>query len=167
MLCDICQKNIASVHITEIVNEKMVELHLCEQCAQEKGIGLSEDFSLANFLAGLTDFDLPRVKESVELQCPNCGMSYEDFKKIGRLGCSQCYYTFKQSLAPLLKRIQGAEQHIGKFPHYADKGMREKVEIEELQRELSKAIQEENFEQAAKLRDKIREIKSKMKKSEE
>lgn len=158
MLCDICHKNIASVHITEIVNDKMIELHLCEQCAQQKGIGLPEGFPLANFLAGLTDFELPKVKK-VELRCPNCGMRYEDFRKIGRLGCSQCYQTFKQNLAPLLKRIQGAEQHIGKFPHYADKGIKEKIEIKELQRKLNKAIQEENFEEAAKLRDRIREMK--------
>ena len=158
MVCDICHKNIASVHITEIVNDKMVELHLCEQCAQQKGIGFPEDFPLANFLAGLTDFELPKVKK-VELRCPHCGMSYEDFRKIGRLGCSQCYQTFKQNLAPLLKRIQGAEQHIGKFPHYADKSIKGEIEIKQLQRKLNKAIQEENFEEAAKIRDKIREMK--------
>ncbi len=157
MLCDICHKNIASVHITEIVNNKMVELHICEQCAKEKGIALSGNFLLANFLAGLTDFEHPSKIKKSELRCPHCGLNYEDFKKIGRLGCSQCYQSFKESLTPLLKKIQGAEQHTGKFPHYADKTTKKEIEIKELESRLKKAIQEENFEEAAKIRDKIRE----------
>ncbi len=158
MLCDICHKNAATVHITELVNDKMMEMHLCEQCAQAKGISLPEDFPLADFLAGLTDFELTKAKKPT-LRCSHCGLDYEDFKRIGRLGCPHCYENFKESLTPLLKRIQGGEQHVGKFPHYVDKSTKQALEIKNLQRKLDKAIQEENFEKAAIIRDKIKKIK--------
>ena len=89
MQCDLCTKKKATVHLTEIVDEQMSEMHLCEDCAREKSVQMEQQFGLADLLAGLTDFG-KQIKESdkIKLQCPNCGMSYDDFRKFGRLGCS-------------------------------------------------------------------------------
>src|SRR3990167_7340363 len=113
MLCDICGKFEATVHLTEIVNEQVTKLHLCEECAKEKGAEMEEHFGLSDLLAGLADMGAtlePEVGEAVK--CPNCGFTYQDFKKLGRLGCSECYDAFKKQLAPLIKRIHGSDRHV-------------------------------------------------------
>src|SRR3989338_6200570 len=118
MLCDICGKNPATVHLTEIVDEQMAELHLCEECARQKSMEIEQQFGLADLLAGLAEFG-PKTAEDQEAQaikCTNCGLTYNDFRKIGRLGCSLCYVNFKRYLAPLLKKIHGSNQHFGKSP---------------------------------------------------
>ncbi|MBU0633667.1 MAG: UvrB/UvrC motif-containing protein [Candidatus Omnitrophica bacterium] len=161
MVCQICQKRSATVHLTEIINDQMTELHLCEQCAKEKGIaGLGQPFGLQDLLTGLVDFGTPveSDKKAVMLQCPNCKMNYEDFRKIGRLGCSQCYETFKKSLEPLLKKIHGSVQHLGKAPARGGKVFKTKRELQDLKLKLQKAIEMEEFEEAAKLRDKIKQM---------
>ncbi|MBU3958610.1 MAG: hypothetical protein KKE91_01965, partial [Candidatus Omnitrophica bacterium] len=85
MLCDICGKNPATVHLTEIIDDQMNELHLCEGCARQKSIQMEQQFGLSDLLAGLTEFEKPPLKqEAVSLKCPNCGLNYADFKKIGR-----------------------------------------------------------------------------------
>ena len=113
MLCDICGKNPATVHLTEIVDENMTELHLCEECAQKKGAQMETHFGLADLLAGLADLggQFTTTKKETKTKCPRCGLTYEDFKKIGRLGCGECYSAFKEILLPLLKRIHGSTQH--------------------------------------------------------
>ena len=90
MSCDICGKNDATVHLTEIVDGEMTKMHLCEECARKKGAEMEEHFGLSDLLAGLADLDvkLPQKEES-KIECPNCGLTYQDFKKIGRLGCGQ------------------------------------------------------------------------------
>ena len=165
MICEPCGKNQATVHLTEIVNDQMSELHLCEQCAKEKGaMGPSQHFGLADLLAGLVDIGLPEEggKETGAV-CPNCKFSYADFKKIGRLGCSSCYDAFNSSLTPLLKKIQGGStHHLGKTTQKVDKEVKPKVEMQELQARLQKAIQREEFEEAARLRDMIRIVEKKL-----
>jgi len=159
MLCDICHKKEATVHLTEIINDQITELHLCEECAKEKGSEVEQHFDLADLLAGLTDFGAkPAQKEDGSIKCPNCNMTYADLKKIGRLGCSQCYAIFKKSLAPLLKRIHGNTQHIGKSPKTLGKEAKQKTQAQILKAEMEKQIKMENFEEAAKLRDKIKEL---------
>lgn len=158
MLCEICGKNQATVHLTEIIDDKMTELHLCEECARKKGAQMEHHFGLADLLAGLADFgtDLEASGES-GIKCPNCGITFEDFKRKGRLGCNQCYETFKNSLAPLLKRIHGSLQHIGKAPKIAAKAqLKQTPQIQELRQKLQRAIAAEEFEEAARLRDQIR-----------
>lgn len=163
MLCDICGKNPATVHLTEIIDDKMTELHLCEQCAQEKGAQMEQHFGLADLLAGLADFgSAVTAPEELKIKCPNCAMTYEDFKKIGRLGCGDCYYSFKKYLAPLLKRIHGSNQHVGKSPSRKVKGVKIRNELQLLKDKLQKAIQEEAFEEAAKIRDKIKILEQKI-----
>ena len=163
MVCQICGKKNASVHLTEIINDQMTELHLCEGCAKEKGIaGLGQPFGLQDLLAGLVDFGAPVANgKKTALKCPNCKMTYEDFRKLGRFGCSECYETFKESLEPLLKKIHGSVQHVGKSPLRGGDVNNAKKEMQDLQLRLQKAVQSEAFEEAAKLRDKIKQLEKK------
>ncbi|MBU1042832.1 MAG: UvrB/UvrC motif-containing protein [Candidatus Omnitrophica bacterium] len=159
MKCQLCGKA-ATVHLTEIINEKMSELHLCEDCAKDKGIaGLGQPFGLQDLLAGLVDFGstVPADKKTA-LQCSNCKMSYDDFRKSGRLGCSQCYEVFKESLSPLLKKVHGSLQHIGKGPSIDGDGFDAKKQLQELHLKLQNAIHDEAFEEAARLRDEIKKL---------
>ena len=163
MLCDVCGKNPATVHLTEIIDEQMNELHLCEDCARHKSAAMEQQFGLSDLLAGMADFEKSPSKEedTVTIKCPNCGLAYADFKKIGRLGCGECYDVFRKYLAPLLKRIHGSNQHIGKNPaktKVATKPYKKKTSLSELKSQLQKAIFSEAFEEAARLRDQIKKI---------
>ncbi len=166
MLCDVCGKNPATVHLTEIIDEQMNELHLCEDCARHKSAAMEQQFGLSDLLAGMADFEKPsanKEEENVTVKCPACGLTYADFKKIGRLGCGECYDTFRKYLAPLLKRIHGSNQHIGKTPskpRSPAKISKKKTgtNLPELKERLQRAIQQEAFEEAARLRDQIKKI---------
>ena len=165
MLCDICHKVEATVHLTEIVDNQITELHLCEECARQKGAQMEQHFGLADLLAGLADLGQQfEVMGKAETKCPNCGLAYQDFRRIGRLGCSECYETFKDSLRVLLKRIHGSTQHLGRAPtKVAAVPDQKKSEIDILRAKLQRAIEMEEFEQAARLRDKIRALEAKKK----
>jgi len=172
MKCDLCNKK-ATVHLTEIVDGQMSEMHLCEECAREKSAQMEQQFGLADLLAGLSDFGKKVKEEEVEtLVCPECGTSYEDFKKFGRLGCSACYDAFHDNLSVLLKKIHGSNQHLGKgpvnfkdVPKKASAAPKKKassadqpVSVGDLKQQLHRAIEDEDFELAAKLRDQIRDL---------
>jgi len=159
MLCDICNKNQATVHLTEIIDEQMNELHLCEDCARAKSSQMESQFGLSDLLAGMAEFEQPlQEKEVAALKCANCGLSYSDFKKIGRLGCGDCYLNFKKYLTPLLKKIHGSGQHLGKSPQKGSQvSVNKKADLQELRLQLQKAIEGEAFEEAARLRDQIRQ----------
>ena len=166
MLCDICGKNPATVHLTEIVDDQMSELHLCEECARQKSSQMESQFGLSDLLAGMAEFGKPEkeTEAAASAKCPGCGLTYADFKRIGRLGCSVCYPSFKKYLAPLLKRIHGSCQHAGKSPRrlaVASQAPQQKDSLSELRQRLQKAIEEEAFEEAAKIRDQIREMDKK------
>jgi protein arginine kinase activator len=174
MLCDICGKKQASVHLTEIIDDQMTELHLCEECAKEKGSQMEKHFDLSDLLAGLADMGAQDVQPQIEekLKCPNCGMTYRDFKTTGQLGCGDCYKAFRKNLLPLLKRIHGSTQYFGKTPAVLAAGgskmqaQKAKIisaaqQLQELKTKLQKAIQAEEFEEAARLRDKIKELEKK------
>ena len=165
MVCDICKQHQATVHLTEIVDEQMSELHLCETCANQKGAQMESHFGLADLLAGLADFGKPAavgapLEEGEVKTCETCGMSYEDFKKVGRLGCSECYTTFRKSLSTLLRRIHGSTSHVGKVPLSLSGSttVKGRNELQELKRRLQRAIEGEDFEEAAKIRDRLREL---------
>ncbi|MBL7069764.1 MAG: UvrB/UvrC motif-containing protein [Candidatus Omnitrophica bacterium] len=168
MLCDICGKNDATVHLTEIVDNKMTKLHLCEECAKKKGAEMEEHFGLSDLLAGLVDFETKVThKKELKKKCARCGMTYEDFRRTGRLGCGECYATFEESLVPLIKRVHGSSEHLGKVPSRVSKPVKvqasqKKIDgLEELKRRLQRAVKLEQFEDAARLRDKIRELEKK------
>jgi len=163
MLCDGCGKNPATVHLTEIVSDQMNELHLCEECARKKSQDVGQNFGLGDLLGGMADINKnEKDKESASVKCPNCGLTYADFKKIGRLGCGDCYNAFKKYLAPLLKRIHGSSQHVGKSPILAKKtlGSKKKIDIQELRDKLQRAVEQEQFEEAARLRDQIKNLEA-------
>jgi len=163
MQCDICGNKKATVHLTEIVDEQISELHLCEDCAREKSVQMEQQFGLADLLAGLADFSKqPKDMEKVKAKCTNCGLTYDDFRKLGRLGCSECYTSFHEYLGALLKKIHGSNQHLGKSPVTLPLVEKEKIDaLQELKNQLYKAIQAENFEEAARLRDKIHQLEKK------
>ena len=158
MLCELCKQSQATVHLTEIINDQMTELHLCEACANQKGAQVESHFGLSDLLSGLADFSKTQEPEEVATKaCPSCGMTYDDFRKVGRLGCADCYPTFKRSLGSLLKRIHGSPIHVGKSPVRLIKPSKiAKTELLDLKKKLERAIEHEEFEEAARLRDQIR-----------
>lgn len=165
MLCDKCKKNEASIHITKYVDDEKSEVYLCEECAKETGhIDENDVFSFKNLITGILnpntkDYEFQQGKA---LKCENCGLSYEEFVKEGKVGCADCYDTFENKLRPLIKRIHGSEKHIGKAPEDMHKYLRVKEDIEQLKEEMEKVIEEENFERAAELRDEIYALEKKI-----
>ncbi|MBN1405371.1 MAG: UvrB/UvrC motif-containing protein [Candidatus Omnitrophica bacterium] len=171
MLCDICHKNEAMIHITEIVNDEARELHVCQQCADAESMHMNQGFGIADLVSGMVGFpgEAREAKEK-DLKCPTCGMAYSDFRKLGRLGCSECYEAFKSVLIPLLKNIHGSIHHTGKEPEkmvasfekeYTGKKINvvtKEVKIAELREKLQRAVQTEQYEEAAVLRDRIKEL---------
>jgi len=164
MICDNCNEREANVHIKKIENGQVTEYNLCQECAAQMGeMPVSfPDFqssifgNLSDMLAGFSD--AARIeKVEAEKKCPGCGQTFSDFQNSGRLGCGECYDTFEKSLNLLLQRIQGATQHAGKSPL----GIEEKAEIVKLKEELKKAVEAEEYERAAVIRDKIRELEKK------
>jgi protein arginine kinase activator len=156
MLCDICHKNIATVHLTEIINDKVVEMHICQKCAKEKADQIQEQLSISDLLGGLVE--LEEKRERSFLKCSNCGLTYREFKKKGRLGCLNCYLTFKEKLFPLLKKIHGAVRHTGKSPLNLKGEISLQDRLRDLRERLERAIKLEEYEEAARLRDQIKEL---------
>ena len=166
MTCDLCSKNEATVHLTEIINDQTRELHLCEVCAREKGAAAAEQFGLAELLAGLSDLGSKPELKAALASCSACGMTYEDFRKTGRLGCDRCYETFRAILAPLLKRIHGSNKYAGRLaPAEVRKAASSaKDDLPHLKEQLKQAIASEDFEEAVRLRDQVRSLEKKKKK---
>ncbi len=167
MICNICGSQEATIHLTEIVNSQMMEIHLCETCAQEKGTDFKTHFGLGDLIGGLAGAD-PEAKPGKTLpsaKCPECGLTYDDFGKNGRLGCAGCYTAFSKFLLPLIKRVQRSTTHVGKRPGNVSKNVSHAHDLRVLQDRLRKTVQMEEFENAAKIRDEIRQIEEKMKKS--
>ena len=161
MLCTICKEKPATVHLTQIVGDKMQKLDLCEDCAKTKGINDPTSFGLADLdlVLGLgASQQLEQAAGGVELKCPRCGFTQADFKKSGRLGCPEGYRTFSEGLAGLLKTMHKGTRHTGKAPE-ALRATRENADrMKSLQAKLAKAIKDENYEQAAQLRDEIKQL---------
>lgn len=168
MLCDSCKKNEATIHITKIVNGVKKEANLCSECADKSGeLNLVSDmdimapFSFPNVLGGLMDYvnsNASVKNKASESKCENCGTTYREFKERGLLGCSQCYQHFKPLILPVIKGVQGNMEHIGKLPKKAGKELVQKKQILKLKEELKEAITLEEYEKAAEIRDKIKEI---------
>ena len=158
MLCDICHKNIATVHLTEIINDKVVEMHICKKCAKMKTEELKKQLNISDFLGGLVDIGEVERAGKLLLKCSSCGLSYQDFKKKGRLGCQSCYVTFRQRLLPLLRKIHGSVRHTGKFPLHWEKKISRQDNLRELKERLERAVKLEEYEEAAALRDEIRKL---------
>ena len=162
MLCCICKEKTATVHLTDIKGDKMHKVDLCEDCAKLKGVNDST-FALADLLLGLgASQELEQSVGGVETRCPQCGFSHADFKKSGRLGCPECYKTFAEGLGGLLKSMHKGTRHAGKVPE----SLRTKRDLSEqmdlLQKKLAKAVETEDFEKAAQLRDEIKQLNNRL-----
>lgn len=160
MLCENCKKKEANIHYTEIYNNKTREMHYCSVCAEKKGI-VNIDFTEKQFnISSLINniFNSEKIISKTEENkktCKYCGLSYEDFSEIGRLGCSGCYESFSKELIPLIRRIHGRTQHIGKVPEYKKVEVFRQKELIALKRKLKKLIVDEKYEEAAAARDQI------------
>ncbi|WP_058486913.1 UvrB/UvrC motif-containing protein [Defluviitalea phaphyphila] len=166
MLCERCGKNIATVHVTHINNGEKVEMYLCNQCAKEtEEINFDSPISFQNFLTGLLGMPFGSAGQFKNynsrnkiLQCPTCKMTYDEFRNLGRFGCADCYFAFREQLNPIFKKIHGDDIHTGKLPNKAAGELKIKKELQNLKKELQKAIKMEEFERAAYIRDKIRAL---------
>jgi len=161
MQCDVCQTKEATVFLTQIVDGKMQKVNLCEGCSKEKGVNDPTGFALADLLLGLGASE--EIEKSPAAQkCPICGFTQADFKKTARLGCSNCYTVFADGIAPMLKNMHKGTQHTGKTPTAFHKIREHDEKIKALQENLSKAIDAEEFELAANLRDQIRQVEAEL-----
>ena len=163
MQCSICKEKPATVHLTQIVGDKMQKLDLCEDCAKAKGVNDPAGFALADLMLGLgAAQEIEHAAGGTELKCPRCGFTQADFKKSGRLGCPECYKTFSEGLSGLLKTMHKGTRHTGKVPQSLQQSRDMAERFKTLQKKLSKAVEDENFEQAALLRDELRQLTNKM-----
>ncbi len=156
MQCCVCKEKPATVHLTQIVGDKMQKLDLCEDCAKAKGINDPTSFAMADLMLGLGASQEIESAAGAELKCPRCGFSQADFKKSGRLGCPDCYRTFAEGLSGLLKTMHKGTRHVGKAPEGLRQTRDSADRLKLLQKKLSKAIEGEDYEMAASLRDEIK-----------
>jgi protein arginine kinase activator len=161
MVCDQCHEREAVIHLTQIVNEQVTTLHLCERCAAERGVESPSSVAktpLGSFLAAMgkglpEQAPAPKSGES----CPRCNATLQDFRESGRLGCPECYRSFEPQLRDLLRRLHGSTHHMGE--RYVARGSDEHdghQEAADLREQLRVAVETENFELAAELRDRLR-----------
>ena len=176
MLCQNCEKNEANIRYTQIINGVKKEIALCSNCARKLGIDdlkmpINFNSFLGDFFNDYAETEFLPMLQTNELKCKTCGMTYNDFINTGVFGCSDCYEVFSNPIDSLLKNLHGTSKHIGRLP----KGKAEKLNVENienknkkepaeskkemLQKELEKAIKEERYEDAAKLRDELKEMK--------
>ena len=161
MLCEVCKKNEATVHLTQIIDAKMHKVDLCEACSKAKGVQEMAGFSLADLQVGLGSAEEMSV-DATGARCPACGFSQADFKKTGRLGCSVCWETFEHGLATLLKAMHKSDRHVGKVPSKAAHTVVVSEKIKDLSTQLEQAVREEKYEDAARIRDQIRQLELKL-----
>lgn len=175
LICQECKQRPATLHFTKILNGEKTEIHLCEYCAQDKGEVFmfpgSSNFSIHNLLAGLLNLE-PQLAEAKQdafahkqiLQCERCHMTYNQFAKVGRFGCSYCYKAFQAQLNPLLKRLHsGNTVHSGKIPNRIGGTIQLQKQVIRLKQKLQETIAREEFEKAAEIRDEIRRIEKRLK----
>lgn len=154
--CSMCDAE-ATVHLTQIVNNKIIKVDLCEACAQAKGVTDPEGFSLADLLSK-TDLTPTTNEGGADLVCSDCGMETADFRRTGRLGCSSCFGVFSSMLRPVLEDMHVGTEHKGKVPENALSRRSVSEKLKALESALTAAITEEAYEEAAKIRDEIRDL---------
>ena len=178
MLCDRCHSRPATIHFTKIVNGQKEELNLCPECAaQEQGavpFSFYQPFNIAKFLAGLMGgFGTPVMPGAAPeaagaayappaVNCPSCGYNMAQFSQTGLLGCPECYKNFADQLNPLIRRVHGSNVHQGKIPKRAAEHLDTRRKVELLRQELNQLIAREEYEKAAEVRDKIRELEKEL-----
>lgn len=169
MLCEECKTRPASVHLTKIVNNQKTEMHLCEECAQQRGeFGFMGNIQInfPNLLSGFFDLDKyfnvgTSLEDEIQDRC-SCGLSFNNFRELGQLGCSSCYRTFGQQIDPILRRIHGHTRHTGKIPKRHEGKLGLKRKLQDLREELKRVIEREEYEKAAKIRDQIHALEKEL-----
>jgi protein arginine kinase activator len=165
MRCENCHEREAVIHLTQIVNNSVTTTHLCEPCAAEKGVETGTSvakFPLGDFLASLGKGGTAEASEAgIDEPCRVCGATLRDFRQTGRLGCAACYESFEVHMRDLLRRLHGSSQHAGEDYQAVGEPAggarpRRSGELDRLREELRRAVEAENFERAAELRDRIR-----------
>lgn len=159
MNCEVCGERPATIRYAEMIDGELSTWNLCERCAREKGVtGSLTSFAtpLVNVLMGLLGESAEPGVEPTGAACPQCGLTYREFRETGRLGCGACYETFYEELRPLLRRIHGSTQHAGVVPGAHDDDLASRSEIRRLRAELKQAVTREEYERAAEIRDLIR-----------
>lgn len=158
--------NEATVHLTEIIEGKKHEMHLCERCAAEKGLPGKSHFSISDLLAGIASqaqMQAQKGRRGKEASCPACGTTLSQFQSSGRFGCAECYTAFKDDVLGLVEKIHDSSQHVGKAPERVSSDVSLQKEIRQLQVELKRAIRREDYEKAAAVRDQIRRLEENLK----
>lgn len=168
MLCEICGERQATIHYTKIINGKKNESHICEICAKSNSDSITKygDFSFNHLLSGLLNFDQITnesmyTKTSTE-RCMTCGLSFAQFKQLGKFGCNDCYKSFESKLEPIFRRVHGNSRHNGKVPIRSGEHLQRRKELSKLKVELKQKIVLEEFEEAAKIRDEIKKAEKKL-----
>lgn len=168
MLCEKCKKKIASVHITQYINGKKNEQHLCEDCARGEKISIEFPkipfYNLNELLGAFLNQPITANEEINEAICPNCHNSYNVIAKQGRVGCSECYSYFSSFLEPALRKIHGANLHRGKIPRQMGAAFHMSRELDDLKLQLRLAVEKEAYEKAAEIRDRIKELENSIEK---
>lgn len=169
MVCEECGKRPAAVHISKVINGMKSERHLCHECAQAEGqlnFMVEPTVTFHNLLAGLFEPGKGlKTAQTVKTanRCPNCGLTFADFRRLGHLGCDQCYDTFHAELEHLIKRIHGSTVHTGKVPEGSrDSAVFKQRELQKMREALKQAVLKEEYEKAAELRDAIRRLEQEL-----
>ncbi|PKK83326.1 MAG: hypothetical protein CVT49_08985 [candidate division Zixibacteria bacterium HGW-Zixibacteria-1] len=162
MVCQDCKKQTATVHLTQIINNEKLVVSLCKDCAAKRGFHSPLDnvpFPLSDLISGLIQQSPQKPGDIPDITCSRCGLTFEQFAHQGRFGCGECYSAFRSRLEPIMRKIHGSSLHKGKMP-VAGEGepipVREEERLEEM---LKKAIESEDFERAADLRDKLKAVR--------
>ncbi|HEX5131136.1 MAG TPA: UvrB/UvrC motif-containing protein [Candidatus Krumholzibacteria bacterium] len=165
VLCQVCKSKPAKVHYTEIVNNSTMAMNLCIECAEQKGIDVNKagNFGLGDLVAGLIDSAADSESERISrVRCATCGYEYSDFKRIGRLGCPDCYAAFESQLLAVLRHVHGSTQHAGKKATRVSERAALRERVAALREDLALAVHAEDFERAAALRDEIRGLEARV-----
>lgn len=166
MNCERCNENPANVRLTQVINNIKTELNVCEKCAaemQQQTWGFGSEYNLQKFLSGLMGHEpMTNISKRKSISCPQCGMRDIQLAKGGLVGCAHCYDTFKNQVLPLIKRIHGTMQHVGKVPERSGGKAKINKKIRDLQTKMRSAIENEEFEEAATLRDEIRALEEQL-----
>ena len=156
--CQVCDQA-ATVHLTQIAHNKIHKIHLCEDCADAKGMTDPDVFSLEDLFSPSTGQKLETISLQKSIICKRCGLSSNDFKRHGRLGCPDCYEYLKPLIEPMLANMHKSISHQGKIPHRSLEHLNFNKQLRKLEEELDIAVKEERYEEAAVCRDKIKNLK--------
>ena len=158
MKCENCNNQEATVHYTEIEGAEKREIHLCEECYRQKAAPVQQAADLGELLKALLHGAIKEQGAAAKAMCPTCGISLAEFRGSGRFGCPNDYKVFQDAITPLLDKIQHGIRHVGTVPSRAGLELEKENELIRLRRELERAVQREEYEEAAKIRDRIREL---------